>query len=76
MSRKLVFSFWADIASDIAVDTLKELEIPYTVKTKRRLREKSLREKFYDEWVEIYVDEKDLIEWVKKKIEDKINGYN
>jgi hypothetical protein len=71
MSRKLVFSFWADIASDIAVDTLKELEIPYTVKTKRRLREK-----FYDEWIEIYVDEKDLIEWVKKKIEDKINGYN
>jgi hypothetical protein len=77
MSRRIVFSFWAyDAASDVAIDTLKELGIPYTVKTKRRLRDKSAPEDCkYDDWMKVYVSENGLVKWVKRKIGEGINSY-
>ena len=75
--KVLIYEFWAyDIPTDVAIETLDKLGIPYEVKTKRKLRDRSAPEGCqYDEWAEIYVDVEDLVGWLEAKIEDEINSY-
>lgn len=71
----LVYEFWKyDIPTEVARDLLEELGIPYKEKVLKRKRE-SLYGQPYDEWSKIYVDSRDLIEWLKKEIDRKIINY-
>jgi len=74
----LIYDFWAhDIPTEIAEETLKELGIPFEVKKKRRVRDRSALEDFgkNDEWAEIYVDSEALLKWLEDRIEEEIRGY-
>ena len=68
---RLIYEFWRyDIPTEIARSTLEELRIPYREKIFKRKREN-----MYDEWSKIYIDEKDLIKWLKMEIDRRITNY-
>ena len=68
---RLIYEFWRyDIPTEIARNTLEGLRIPYKEKIFKRKREN-----MYDEWSKIYIDEKDLIKWLKREIDRKITNY-
>lgn len=71
----LVYEFWRyDIPTEVARDLLEELGIPYKEKVLKRKRE-SLYGQQHDEWSKIYVDNHDLIKWLKKEIDRRIINY-
>ena len=75
---RLVYDFWEqDIPTEIALETLRKLGIPFKVKVERRTRDPSAPEDLgkHDEWAKVYVDDKALVEWLKKRIDDSIMGF-
>jgi len=71
----LLYEFWRyDIPTELARDVLEEFRIPYKEKVLKRKRN-SLYDQPYDEWSKIYVDKKDLEEWLKKEIDRRITNY-
>jgi len=75
---RLVYDFWAnDIPTEVALETLRKLGIPFKVKVERRTRDPSTPEDLgkHDEWAKVYVDDKALVEWLKKRIDDSIMGF-
>jgi len=75
--RRLVYEFWADdIPTQIAIETLKELEIPFETEEERRVRDPSAPEDIrYDNWLKIYVNSEDLVTWLERRIDKEINSY-
>jgi len=75
--RRLVYEFWADdIPTEIALETLKELEIPFETEEERRVRDPSAPEDIrYDNWLKIYVNSEDLVTWLERRIDKEINSY-
>ena len=68
---RLIYEFWRyDIPTEIARNTLEELRIPHKEKIFKRKREN-----MYDEWSKIYIDEKNLIKWLKREIDRRITNY-
>lgn len=71
----MLYEFWRyDIPTELARDVLEEFRIPYKEKVLKRKRN-SLYDQPYDEWSKIYVDKKDLEEWLKKEIDRRITNY-
>jgi len=71
----LIYEFWRyDVPAEVARNLLEELRIPYKEKVFKRKRE-SLYDAPFDEWSKIYVDEKDLVKWLKRKIDKRIIDY-
>lgn len=72
---RLIYEFWRyDIATEVVKNLLNELGIPYKEKVKKRRRE-SLYGQPYDEWSKIYVEERELIEWLEREIDRQISNY-
>jgi len=75
MRMVLVYEFWRyDIPTEVARELLEELRIPYKERIFKRKRE-SLYDAPYDEWSKIYVEQKDLIKWLKEEIDKRIINY-
>jgi len=75
---RLVYDFWAnDIPTEVALETLRKLGIPFEVETKRRVRDPSAPQEFgrYDDWAQIYVDPEVLVKWLERKIDEEIGNY-
>jgi hypothetical protein len=72
---RLLYEFWRrDIPTEVARSLLEEFKIPYKEKIVKRKRE-SLYGSPYEEWSKIYVEERDLIKWLKKEIDRRITNY-
>jgi len=75
MNVVLLYEFWRyDVPTEVVRDFLKELNIPYNEKSSRRKRD-SLYSHQYDEWSKIYVEKKDIMAWLKEKIETRLKQY-
>jgi len=71
----LIYEFWShDIPTDLVRGLLKELIIPYKEKVMKR-RRNTLYDQANDEWSKIYVNEKDLVSWLKDEIETRLRKY-
>jgi len=71
----LIYEFWThDIPTDVVKNFLKELNLPYKEEISRRNRT-SLYSQSRDEWSKIYVDAKDVINWLKCKIDSQLREY-
>lgn len=75
MNMALLYEFWRyDIPTEVARGLLEELRIPYEEKISKKRRDISYDQQ-YDEWSEIYVEKKDLVEWLKGRIETRLRQY-
>jgi hypothetical protein len=71
----VVYEFWRyDLPTELVRELLYDLGIPYREKV-IRLKRKSLEEQPYDEWTMIHVDTRELVDWLRKKIEKKLKDY-
>lgn len=76
--RRLVYDFWAhDIPTEVALETLRKLGIPFEVKAERRIRDPSAPEDFgrCDDWAKVYVEPEALVKWLERKIDEEIGNY-
>ena len=75
MNVVLLYEFWRyDVPTEVVRDFLKELNIPYAEKSTKRKRD-SLYGQRYDEWSKIYIEKKDIVAWLKEKIETRLKQY-
>jgi len=71
----LLYEFWCyDIPTDAVRDYLKELSIPFQEGSSKGKRD-SLYGSRYDEWSKICVEPKDIVTWLKEKIETRLRQY-
>jgi hypothetical protein len=71
----VVYEFWRyDLPTELVRELLYDLGIPYREKI-TKLKRKSLDGQPYDEWTMIHVDTRELVDWLRKKIEKKLKDY-
>ncbi|MHA1834127.1 MAG: hypothetical protein ACTSV7_09055 [Candidatus Baldrarchaeia archaeon] len=69
MTYYKIYEFWSgDDATDIVRDMLKDYGIPF----KERVVKRKRYETEADEWAILYVDAKDLINWLRERVEKEI----
>jgi hypothetical protein len=71
----VVYEFWRyDLPTELVRELLYDLGIPYREKI-TKLKRKSLDGQPYDEWTMIHVDPRELVDWLRKRIEKKLKDY-
>ncbi len=69
----VVYEFWRyDFPTELVRELLEEMNIPYKEKF-FRLKRQSLND--YDEWTRIHVNKQELVDWLRKKIEEKLKEF-
>jgi len=72
----VVYEFWRyDFPTEIVRELLYELGIPFKEKI-TRLKRKGLYGQPYDEWAIIYVDKRELVNWLKKEIDKRLKEFD
>ena len=73
---KEIYSFYKDdLPTEIVLEKLKELDIPFTTKTTRGLRENLHNDKIYDDILTVYVEPEHLVLWLENLLDKTINEY-
>jgi hypothetical protein len=71
----VVYEFWRyDLPTELVRELLYDLGIPYREKA-IRLKRKSLDEQPYDEWTRIHVDPRELVDWLRKRIDKELKEF-
>jgi hypothetical protein len=71
----VVYEFWRyDLPTELVRELLYDLGIPYKEKV-FKLKRQSLHDQPYEEWVRIHVDIGELVDWLRKEIEKKLNEF-
>ena len=71
----VVYEFWRyDLPTELVRELLYDLGIPYREKV-IRLKRKSLEDQPYDEWTRIHVDPRELVDWLRKRIDKELKEY-
>ena len=73
---KEIYSFYKDdLPTEIVLEKLKELDIPFTTKTTKSLRENLHNDKIYDDILTVYVEPEHLVLWLENLLDKTINEY-
>jgi len=71
----VVYEFWRyDLPTELVRELLYDLGIPYREKI-IRLKRKSLDDQPYDEWTRIHVDLRELVDWLRKRIDKELKEF-
>jgi hypothetical protein len=75
MNMAVVYEFWRyDFPTEVVRELLYDLGIPYREKISRLKRE-GLYDQPYDEWTRIHVDTRELIQWLRRKIDKRLKDF-
>ena len=73
---KEIYSFYKDdLPTEIVLEKLKELDIPFTTKTTKAIRENLHNDKIYDDILTVYVEPEHLVLWLENLLDKTINEY-
>ena len=73
---KEIYSFYKDdLPTEIVLEKLKELDIPFTTKTTKAIRENLYNDKIYDDILTVYVEPEHLVLWLENLLDKTINEY-
>jgi len=71
----VIYEFWRyDLPTELVRELLYDLGIPYREKI-IRLKRKSLDDQPYDEWTRIHVDLRELVDWLRKRIDKELKEF-
>ena len=73
---KEIYSFYKDdLPTEIVLEKLEELNIPFTTKTTKAIRENLYNDKIYDDILTVYVEPEHLVLWLENLLDKTINEY-